>query len=336
MPAPCSRKTSGSAGQCKWRQSAAAGPTVDPQPFPGERPAAPELQPADAGRAVWRLSSTPSAAIASPDPRWERVGASCSAARGQGVRRLGERALRSRRRAGGRHPQPDARSPPGDCDSGQRLGGAGDSYCPGLAAFRGGEGAGRRLQKRGGGVRSGGAGERTPAGWGPISRAPSPGAAVCARRAGGGTAPGLPKPKAILCAELVTRWADASSSDNIPAASPPRSLFHLGSAPTHPMPAPKVQREGFGLPFKPQPRPNLCSALPRGPPITPPVHPRPARAQGCGRPRHSRAARPARTFTSRSCGRRPILGLARSPSWKPGSLGHPRRAGGGCGLRHAG
>lgn len=32
-------------------------------------------------------------------------------------------------------------------------------------------------------------------------------------------------------------------------------------------------------------------------------------------------------MTSRSCRRRPILGLARSPSWMPGSLGHPRGAG---------
>lgn len=34
-------------------------------------------------------------------------------------------------------------------------------------------------------------------------------------------------------------------------------------------------------------------------------------------------------MTSRSCGRRPILGLARSPRWKPGSPGHP--GGGGLG-----
>lgn len=61
-------------------------------------------------------------------------------------------------------------------------------------------------------------------------------------------------------------------------------------------------------------------------PIRPTAHPRPAPARGWGRPR-SRADPLALTLTSRSCGRRPILGLARSPSRTPGSLGHPRGAG---------
>lgn len=38
----------------------------------------------------------------------------------------------------------------------------------------------------------------------------------------------------------------------------------------------------------------------------------------------SPAGRSALTFTSRNCGRRPILGLAPSASWMPGSLRHPR------------
>lgn len=59
-----------------------------------------ELQPADAGHAVWRVSQTPGAGIALPDPRRERAGAAARAAGDPRVQRLREPALCSRRRPG--------------------------------------------------------------------------------------------------------------------------------------------------------------------------------------------------------------------------------------------
>ncbi|XP_057569837.1 uncharacterized protein LOC130839624 [Hippopotamus amphibius kiboko] len=70
---------------------------------------------------------------------------------------------------------------------------------------------------------------------------------------------------------------------------------------------------------------QFCSVTPNVPHRT---HspPSPARPE-LGAPQCSRADRLALTLRSRSCRRRPILGLAQSPSRMPGSLGHPRGAG---------
>lgn len=196
---------------------AGRGPTADPQPFPGEhlRPAAPcrpELQPAGAGRAVWRLPSTPSAAVASPDPRGEPVGASRAQRRpGPRVRRRGGRALRSRGPAGGRRRRRHGthsrmrglRPEAAILINGSQARGTVTAPDSQLSA----EG------KRPEGARTNGAGACGPgelvrgaaAGGGPMPRAPSPGAGVRAGRAGGGTEPGPPKLGAILRTELVTR-----------------------------------------------------------------------------------------------------------------------------------
>lgn len=67
-----------------------------------------------------------------------------------------------------------------DCDTDQGLEGASDSHLPRLAALGGGEGAGRSAQRRGGGVRSGGADERVlgrEGGPSPEPRVPAPGCA---------------------------------------------------------------------------------------------------------------------------------------------------------------
>lgn len=84
------------------------------------------------------------------------------------------------------------------------------------------------------------------------------------------------------------------------------------------------EREEAVLPLKPRPPPDLCTVY-----LVTPAHPQPTCARACrgwGRPR-LKAGRLALTLTSRSCGRCPILELARSPSWASGSLGHPRGAG---------
>ena len=103
-------------------------------------------------------------------------------------------------------------------------------------------------------------------------------------------------------------------------------------------PAPEVQEEGVGLPLKPRPPPDLGTVLLSDTQSHPPHHTHCPRSQPCapgtGGPRCSRADWLALTLTSRSCGHRPILGLARSPCWMPGSPGHP--GGGGLGLRGVG
>lgn len=108
-------------------------------------------------------------------------------------------------------------------------------------------------------------------------------------------------------------WADPLLRQHPSSFATMMSFFHLS------LPRPRhAGSRGPSRGTRAQPSPVT--------PITPTAHPRPAPARGWGRLR-SRADRLALTLTSRSCGRRPILGLARSPSRTPGSLGHPRGAG---------
>lgn len=131
---------------------------------------------------------------------------------------------------------------------------------------------------------------------------------------GDGTKFSLPKPKAILRTEPVARVGGPPPPPTSQQLRHNDVFFSLESSPPPPR---RLQRSKERDP---------CTHPPPVTPITPTAHPRPAPAQGWGRLR-SRADPLALTLTSCSCGRRPILGLARSPSRTPGSLGHPRGAG---------
>lgn len=137
--------------------------------------------------------------------------------------------------------------------------------------------------------------------------------------AGGGTKLALAKPKAISPRRAGYPGGRTPSSDNIPAASPPRFLFSPGFSPIRPTPASKVQREGFGLPSNPgraQTCAQLCPEMPPSHPQSTHVPRRPKAGAAA-----SRADRLRLTLMSRSRGRRPILGSS-------GSLGHrPERLG---------
>jgi hypothetical protein len=104
------------------------------------------------------------------------------------------------------------------------------------------------------------------------------------------------------------RWADPSSATTI-SFSPEFSHY----PPKPGSKGPGLPRTGARLYLAPLPHRTHIPRLSRAGP-------------SWGRPR-SRADRVALTLTSRSCGRRPILGLAPSRSWLPGSFGHPRGAG---------
>lgn len=108
-------------------------------------------------------------------------------------------------------------------------------------------------------------------------------------------------------------WADPLLRQHPSSFATMMSFFHLSP--------PRPRHAGSRGPGA-----GTCAQPSPATPITPTAHPRPAPARGWGRPR-SRADRLALTLTRRSCGRRPILGLAQSPSRTPGSLGHPRGAG---------
>lgn len=203
---------------------------------------------------------------------------------------------------------------PGDCDIDQRLRDTGDIYLPGLAAFPSRERGRKELPR----TRAGACGGRglVRAGWGrrgtPLRSLPSRGRGLH-EKVGGGTKFSLPEVKAILRTEPVARVGGPPPPPTARQLRHNDVSFHLSpSRPRH---------AGSRGPAR-----GTCAQPSPVTPITPTAHPRPAPARGWGRPL-SGADRLALTLTSRSCGRRPILGLARSPSRTPGSLGHPRGAG---------